>query len=99
MILVLDNYDSFTYNLVQYVGELGGDPVVYRNDALTPAEAMGLAPAGIIISPGPGTPAQAGISIPLEKPPPRLEYLSSVSVSVIRQSVRRSRGGSSEPTA
>ncbi len=65
MILVLDNYDSFTYNLVQYVGELGGDPVVYRNDALTPAEAMRLAPAGIIISPGPGTPAQAGISIPL----------------------------------
>ena len=65
MILVLDNYDSFTYNLVQYVGELGGDPVVYRNDALTPAEAMGLAPAGIIISPGPGTPTQAGISIPL----------------------------------
>ena len=65
MILVLDNYDSFTYNLVQYVGELGGNPVVYRNDVLTPEEVMQLAPAGIIISPGPGTPAQAGISIPL----------------------------------
>jgi anthranilate synthase component 2 len=65
MILVLDNYDSFTYNLVQYVGELGAEPVVYRNDALTPAQAIGLGPAAIIISPGPGTPLQAGISIAL----------------------------------
>jgi anthranilate synthase component II len=65
MLLVLDNYDSFTYNLVQYAGELGADPIVYRNDALTPAEAMALEPAAIIISPGPCTPAEAGISIPL----------------------------------
>src|SRR3954454_18367850 len=65
MLLVLDNYDSFTYNLVQYAGELGADPVVYRNDALTPAEALALEPSAIIISPGPCTPAEAGISIPL----------------------------------
>ena len=65
MLLVLDNYDSFTYNLVQYAGELGADPVVYRNDALTPAAALALHPAAIVISPGPCTPAEAGISIPL----------------------------------
>jgi anthranilate synthase/aminodeoxychorismate synthase-like glutamine amidotransferase len=65
MLLVLDNYDSFTYNLVQYAGELGADPVVYRNDVLTPEEALSLRPAAIIISPGPGTPAEAGISVPL----------------------------------
>jgi anthranilate synthase/aminodeoxychorismate synthase-like glutamine amidotransferase len=65
MLLVLDNYDSFTYNLVQYAGELGADPVVYRNDALTPAAVLALRPAAIIISPGPCTPSQAGISVPL----------------------------------
>jgi anthranilate synthase/aminodeoxychorismate synthase-like glutamine amidotransferase len=65
MLLVLDNYDSFTYNLVQYAGELGADPIVYRNDALTPAEAIALEPAAIIISPGPCTPVEAGISIAL----------------------------------
>jgi anthranilate synthase/aminodeoxychorismate synthase-like glutamine amidotransferase len=65
MLLVLDNYDSFTYNLVQYAGELGAEPVVYRNDALTPAEALALHPVAIIISPGPCTPREAGISIPL----------------------------------
>jgi anthranilate synthase component II len=65
MLLVLDNYDSFTYNLVQYAGELGADPVVYRNDAITPAEALALNPTAIIISPGPCTPGEAGISVPL----------------------------------
>src|SRR4026208_2481715 len=65
MLLVLDNYVSFTYNLVQYAGELGADPVVYRNDALTPAAVLALRPAAIIISPGPCTPSQAGISAPL----------------------------------
>jgi anthranilate synthase component 2 len=65
MLLVLDNYDSFTYNLVQYAGELGADPVVYRNDALTPDEALALGPAAIIVSPGPCTPREAGISVPL----------------------------------
>jgi anthranilate synthase/aminodeoxychorismate synthase-like glutamine amidotransferase len=65
MILVLDNYDSFTYNLVQFLGELGANPVVYRNDALSVAEALALEPESIVISPGPGEPADAGISIPL----------------------------------
>jgi anthranilate synthase/aminodeoxychorismate synthase-like glutamine amidotransferase len=65
MLLVLDNYDSFTYNLVQYAGELGADPVVYRNDALTASEALGLGPSAIIISPGPGSPCDAGISVSL----------------------------------
>jgi anthranilate synthase component 2 len=65
MLLVLDNYDSFTYNLVQYAGELGADPVVYRNDALTPEQALALGPDAIVISPGPCTPREAGISVPL----------------------------------
>jgi len=55
-VLVIDNYDSFVYNLVQYLGELGGDPVVYRNDQLTLQQAMELDPQRIVISPGPGTP-------------------------------------------
>jgi anthranilate synthase/aminodeoxychorismate synthase-like glutamine amidotransferase len=61
-VLVVDNYDSFVYNLVQYLGELGADPVVYRNDAVTPAEVRALRPVAILISPGPGRPADAGIS-------------------------------------
>ena len=65
MLLVLDNYDSFTYNLVQYAGELGADQVVYRNDALREDQALALQPAAIIISPGPCTPREAGISVPL----------------------------------
>jgi anthranilate synthase component II len=65
MLLVLDNYDSFTYNLVQYAGELGADPVVHRNDALGVDEALALEPAAIVISPGPCTPREAGISVPL----------------------------------
>ena len=63
MLLVIDNYDSFTYNLVQYFGELGADPVVKRNDAITPEEVEKLKPARLVISPGPGTPADAGISM------------------------------------
>ncbi|MCJ7614052.1 aminodeoxychorismate/anthranilate synthase component II [Candidatus Bathyarchaeota archaeon] len=55
-VLVIDNYDSFVYNLVQYIGELGGEPVVYRNDQLTLKQAMKLDPKRIVISPGPGTP-------------------------------------------
>ncbi len=65
MLLVLDNYDSFTYNLVQYAGELGAEPVVYRNDALSVEAALALDPAAIVISPGPCTPREAGISVPL----------------------------------
>ncbi|MBI1217616.1 MAG: aminodeoxychorismate/anthranilate synthase component II [Rhodobacteraceae bacterium] len=65
MILLIDNYDSFTYNLVHYLGELGADVVVRRNDALEVQEAMALRPAGIVLSPGPCDPAQAGICLPL----------------------------------
>jgi anthranilate synthase component II len=65
MLLVLDNYDSFTYNLVQYAGELGASPVVYRNDALSVEAALELRPRAIVVSPGPGTPREAGISVPL----------------------------------
>ncbi len=65
MILVIDNYDSFTFNLVQFVGELGADPRVHRNDSLTVEGAEALEPRGVIISPGPGTPKDAGISIDL----------------------------------
>jgi anthranilate synthase/aminodeoxychorismate synthase-like glutamine amidotransferase len=65
MLLVLDNYDSFTYNLVQYAGELGAEPVVYRNDALTVEAALALRPDAIVVSPGPCTPREAGISVPL----------------------------------
>ena len=65
MILVLDNYDSFTYNLVQQLGELGAEPAVIRNDQVTVEQALALSPRAIVISPGPGTPAQAGISVPL----------------------------------
>jgi anthranilate synthase component 2 len=65
MILVLDNYDSFTYNLVQYLGELGAEPEVRRNDAVTVDEVLALHPRSIVISPGPGVPEQAGISVAL----------------------------------
>jgi anthranilate synthase component II len=65
MLLVIDNYDSFTYNLVQYLGELGAEPVVHRNDALSVEAALALRPDAILVSPGPGTPAEAGISVPL----------------------------------
>ena len=60
-VLVLDSYDSFVYNLVQYLGELGADPLVYRNDALTVDEALDLAPDAVLLSPGPGRPEDAGI--------------------------------------
>ena len=63
MILVIDNYDSFTYNLVQYLGELGAEIVVRRNDAITVEEVGTLAPKGIVLSPGPCAPAQAGVTV------------------------------------
>ena len=65
MFLLIDNYDSFTYNLWHYLSELGAETIVYRNDALTVAEALALRPQGIIISPGPGVPAQSGITVKL----------------------------------
>ena len=65
MLLLIDNYDSFTYNLVHYLGELGADVQVHRNDALSVQDAMGLRPTGIVLSPGPCDPDQAGICLPL----------------------------------
>ena len=62
MIAVIDNYDSFTYNLVQYLGSLGSEVVVRRNDAVTTAELLAMAPEGLLVSPGPGEPRDAGIS-------------------------------------
>ncbi|RMH75311.1 MAG: aminodeoxychorismate/anthranilate synthase component II [Calditrichaeota bacterium] len=64
-LLMIDNFDSFTYNLVQYLGEIGAEVMVYRNDALTLADIRELDPDGMVISPGPGTPDQAGISLAL----------------------------------
>ncbi|MCZ7534296.1 MAG: aminodeoxychorismate/anthranilate synthase component II [Acidimicrobiia bacterium] len=72
-VLVVDNYDSFTYNLVQYIGELGADPVVYRNDVLSSADAKALAPERIVISPGPGRPEDAGYS---------MEYITTLSPAI-----------------
>jgi anthranilate synthase/aminodeoxychorismate synthase-like glutamine amidotransferase len=65
MLFVLDNYDSFTYNLVQYLGELGAEPAVYRNDAITVDQVLALKPTAAVLSPGPCTPSDAGILVPL----------------------------------
>src|SRR3989475_12613978 len=64
-IIVIDNYDSFTYNLVQYLGELTGDVRVFRNNQTTPGEIRAMQPDAVVISPGPCTPHEAGISAPL----------------------------------
>ncbi|MGH9001026.1 MAG: anthranilate synthase component II [Acidimicrobiia bacterium] len=62
LVLVIDNYDSFVYNLVQYLGELGAEPRVYRHDEATVSEMVALSPAGVVVSPGPGRPEDAGVS-------------------------------------
>ena len=64
-ILMIDNYDSFTYNIVQYLGELGADVIVKRNDAIDVAGVRALHPAAVVISPGPCTPTEAGVSLTL----------------------------------
>ena len=64
MLLMIDNYDSFTFNLVQYFGELGQDVQVIRNDAITPAEIAALKPSHLVLSPGPCSPAEAGVCVP-----------------------------------
>ena len=71
MLLMIDNYDSFTYNLVQYFGELKQEVVVFRNDEVSLEEVAAWRPAHIVISPGPGTPNEAGISVSLIKPKPQ----------------------------
>src|SRR5512142_2388723 len=63
MLLMIDNYDSFTYNIVQYFGELGEEVVVYRNDKITLTEMEALAPARIVVAPGPCAPDEAGVSV------------------------------------
>lgn len=65
MFVLIDNYDSFTYNLYHYLGEIGAESVVHRNDAITPEEVMSLEPEGIVLSPGPCTPTEAGICLDL----------------------------------
>lgn len=64
-VVVIDNYDSFTYNLVQYLGEMGASPAVFRNDQMTVEDVLALRPGAIVISPGPGRPEDAGISVEL----------------------------------
>ena len=68
-LLLIDNYDSFTYNLVQAFLVLGAEVLVYRNDALTPEQALALAPTHLCISPGPGTPYDAGVSMQMIRTP------------------------------
>jgi len=76
MILVIDNYDSFTYNLVHYLNELGAETLVHRNDALSVEQALGLKPQAVLLSPGPCTPNEAGICLPLlAAAPPELPIL------------------------
>ena len=91
MILMIDNYDSFTYNIVQYLGELGSEPTVYRNDKITIDEIKQLNPKKIIISPGPCTPNEAGISVDVIK-----EFYKSIPILGVclgHQSIGQAFGG------
>ena len=91
MILVIDNYDSFTYNLVHYVNELGAETVVHRNDKISVQDALALQPEGVILSPGPCTPNEAGICLPLLRAaPPELPILG---VCLGHQSIGQAYGG------
>jgi anthranilate synthase component II len=91
MILVIDNYDSFTYNLVHYLNELGAETLVHRNDAITVAEALGMKPEGILLSPGPCTPNEAGISLALLRAAP--EDMPVFGVCLGHQSIGQAYGG------
>jgi anthranilate synthase component 2 len=96
MVFVLDNYDSFTYNLVQYIGELGGEVVVKRNDELTPEEIVALNPDHILLSPGPCTPQEAGILIPLVKhlaSLPKKHQIPTLGVCLGHQAIGAAFGG------
>ncbi len=92
MILLIDNYDSFTYNLVHYLGELGAEVQVHRNDALTVPEAMALHPAGIVLSPGPCDPAQAGICLALTQAAAKVK-VPLLGVCLGHQSIGQAFGG------
>jgi len=91
MILVIDNYDSFTYNLVHYLNELGAETDVYRNDALSVGEAVGLHPEGVLLSPGPCTPNEAGICLDLIRNAPA--DLPILGVCLGHQSIGQAFGG------
>ena len=91
MILVIDNYDSFTYNLVHYLNELGAETLVYRNDALSVDEALGLKPQGVLLSPGPCTPNEAGICLALLEAAP--EDLPILGVCLGHQAIGQAFGG------
>jgi anthranilate synthase component 2 len=91
MILVIDNYDSFTYNLVHYLDELGVEPRVFRNDALTVAEAIGMRPEAVVLSPGPCTPNEAGICLELVATAPH--DLAILGVCLGHQAVGQAFGG------
>lgn len=91
MILVIDNYDSFTYNLVHYLNELGAETLVYRNDAITVQQALALKPAGVLLSPGPCTPNEAGICLALLRVAP--EDLPVLGVCLGHQAIGQAFGG------
>lgn len=91
MILVIDNYDSFTYNLVHYLNELGAETAVYRNDALSVEQALGLGASGILLSPGPCTPNEAGICLDLLRRAP--ESLPILGVCLGHQAIGQAFGG------
>ena len=91
MILVVDNYDSFTYNLVHYLNELGAETLVHRNDALTAREALDLKPEGVLLSPGPCTPNEAGICLELLAQSP--EDLPILGVCLGHQAIGQAFGG------
>jgi anthranilate synthase component 2 len=91
MILVIDNYDSFTYNLVHYLNELGAETLVYRNDALTAHEALALRPEAVVLSPGPCTPNEAGICLALIGAAP--DTLPILGVCLGHQSIGQAMGG------
>ncbi|TVQ89831.1 MAG: aminodeoxychorismate/anthranilate synthase component II [Chromatiaceae bacterium] len=93
MVLMLDNYDSFTYNLVQYLGELGAEVQVVRNDELDVAAALALRPARVVISPGPCTPSEAGISVPLIQAVAAAGNLPLLGVCLGHQAIGQAFGG------
>ena len=95
MILLIDNYDSFTYNLAHLFGELGAEVAVYRNDAIDPDEAERLAPSHLVVSPGPGVPSAAGVSIDvIKRLGPRVPTLG---VCLGHQSIVEAFGGAIGP--
>ncbi len=90
MLLMIDNYDSFTYNLVHLFQELGAEVVVYRNDAITPEDAERLAPSHVVISPGPGRPTDAGVSVDVIR---RLGSIPTLGVCLGHQAIVEAFGG------